>query len=283
MELPEGYVSFEEVHKSAPEPELIRVSDDVELETLHIPGPEPTLVFVHGGLGSLWNPYPQIDAFRDDYGTVSYALAGNGSSSRRPEQSVEGHSQDLRNLLDELDVEYPIIHGHSYGTAVAIEYAKRYPTEGLVLHAGGSHDLTPEFEKPFLRLALVLRFYRLPINSGSLHRLASRIGFHEETPGSVVKDFLKSNPIPNRRSAWETVTGAFWGYDGRGELDRIDSPTLVVNGPADRIVPVEVGWETAERIPHTVFCRLERTGHVGMVERPETYNRLLRSFVEFIR
>jgi pimeloyl-ACP methyl ester carboxylesterase len=75
-------------------------------------------------------------------------LAGNGDSSTRPTQSIDGHVTELRNLLDELGVDQPIIHGHSYGTAIAIEYAKQHSTSALVLHGGGDHDLTLTWENP---------------------------------------------------------------------------------------------------------------------------------------
>ena len=62
-EYPLGYVKFDDVRESVPESTPIQVSESVTLETLHLPGPDPAIVFVHGGLGSLWNPYPQLDAF----------------------------------------------------------------------------------------------------------------------------------------------------------------------------------------------------------------------------
>lgn len=240
-DFPDGYVPFASARETLPDPSRIEVAPTVELETLHLPGPNPTIVFVHGGLGSLWNPYPQLAAFNGDKGLVTYSLAGNGRSTTRSNQTLHSHVADLGALLDALGVDRPIIHGHSYGTAIAIEYAKRHSIGGLVLHAGGDHDLTPAWEKPLLRLFLALRLYRLPTNDELIRQLAYRVGFHEATPEAVVEDFLHSNPMPRRRSAWETVTEAFWGYDGRGDMDRIDVPTLVIHGPADGVVPLEVG------------------------------------------
>lgn len=281
-EFPPGYVPFERVRASVPEPTRTRVSESVALETLHLDGRSPELVFVHGGLGSLWNPYPQLDAFRGERGVVTYSLAGNGDSSDRPEQSLDGHVADLTALLDELGVDRPVVHGHSYGTAVAIEYAKRHPTAGVVLHAGGDHDLTPAWERPLLRAFLALRLYRVPTDDALMRQLAHRVGFHGSASEALVEDFLKSNPVPRRRSAWKTVTGAFWGYDGRPDIDRVDAPTLVVHGPADGIVPIDVARGTAGRIPGAVFCRVERTGHVAMVERPAVYNGLLRAVFDAV-
>ncbi|WP_233737814.1 alpha/beta fold hydrolase [Halocatena pleomorpha] len=155
--------------------------ESVELETLHLSGPAPAIVFVHGGLGSLLNPYLQLDTFEGNHELATYALASNGYSTTRQEQSLSGHVVDLVNLLDELGITNPIIHGHSYGIALAIEYAKRHPTAGLVLHAGGNHDLTPAWEKPLLRIFLPLRRYKILANNALIRQLAYNVGFHEET------------------------------------------------------------------------------------------------------
>lgn len=274
---PPGYIRFHDVKTATPDPTQVQISEAIELETLHLPGPEPYLVFIHGGLGSLWNPYPQIHAFAGDRGVVTYSLAGNGNSSKRPDQSIDGHVADLQNLLDTLDVEQPVLHGHSYGTAIALEYAKHHPTSGLVLHAGGDHDLTPAWEKPFLWLFLALRMYNLPANKALMRWLAHSVGAHESTQETVIEDFLQSNPMPHRRSAWTTVTEAFWGYDGRDDICRVTCPTLVIHGPADGIVPIDVARQTADRISDSLFCRVERTGHIAMIERPAVYNNLLRA------
>lgn len=281
--LPNGYPPFTSVKEQLPRPERTAVDTGVELEALHLPGPGPAVVFVHGGFANLWNHYLQLHEFRGEREVLAYSLAGNGGSTDRPEQTVSGHVADLVGLLDELGVEDPVVHGWSYGTAVALEYAKRYPTAGLVLHAGGSHDLTPGWEKPVLRAVLALRLYRLPTSRRLLREYAYRVLVHEETPEAVVDDFLDSNPPPRRRSAWETVTKAFVGYDGRADLHTIDVPTLVVHGPADGLVPVRVGRETAAALPDAVFCLLERTGHIAPVERPDAYNRLLRALLTAAR
>ena len=279
---PEGYVPFRQVREELPDPELYSVSDAVTLEALHLPGPEPAIVFIHGGLGSLWNPFPQLYTFRGEQGLLTYALAGNGGFSIRPEQTIEGHVADLKNLTARLGIDRPLVHGHSYGTAIAIEYAKEHPCRGVVLHAGGDHDLTPPWEKPLLRLFLALRLYRVFPETAAMRALARWAACHEETPDGLVEDFLQSNPMPRRRSAWKTVTEAFWGYDGRPDIDRVEVPALVIHGPADRIVPMEVARRTARRLPRGEFHSLDRSGHVATAERPAEYNRLLRRFIRVL-
>ncbi|WP_263790037.1 alpha/beta fold hydrolase [Salinibacter sp.] len=278
--LPEGYIPFRQVREELPTPELFVVSDAVTLEALHLPGPEPGIVFVHGGLGSLWNPFPQLYAFRGERALLTYALAGNGGSSTRPEQTIEGHVADLKNLTDFFGLDRPIVHGHSYGSAIAIEYAKEHPCRGVVLHAGGDHDLTPAWEKPLLRLFMALRLYRVVPETILMQTLAQWAACHKDTPRSLIEDFLHANPMPRRRSAWSTVAKAFWGYDGRSDIDRVEVPALVIHGPADQIVSIEVARGTGRRLPHGEFQTIDRSGHISMAERPAEYSQLLHWFIE---
>lgn len=280
---PEGYVEFDRVREALPDPEMADVSGSVTLEALHLPGPGPAIVFVHGGLGSLWNPYPQLYHLRGEQSLLTYALAGNGRSSQRPEQSIEGHVEDLWNLVDHYTLDRPIVHGHSYGAAIAIEYAKNHPCRGLVLHGGGDHDLTPAWEKPLMQMFMGLRLYRVFPEHALMRALARWAACHEDTSDALVEDFLQSNPMPRRRSAWKTVTEAFWGYDGRKDIGRVETPALVIHGPADRIVPMDVARETAHRLPTGVFHAMERAGHVATAERPAEYNRLLRLFIDVVQ
>lgn len=280
-ELPPGYVPPERAREALPDPEPVRVSGDVTLETLHVSGPDPTLVFVHGGLGSLWDPYPQLHALRGDRRLVTYSLAGNRNSSDRPAHTLDGHVTDLENLLDELGVEQPVVHGHSYGTNVAIEYAQRNPVSGLVVASGGDHDLSAAFEPQVLAAVRTLRLYRLPKPTPLVGRLVSAAACHPETPRSVATDFAEANPIPDRRSAY-AVQRAFHGYDGRDDHDRIDAPTLVVHGAADDVVSKAVGEGTADRIPGAVFHCLDGAGHLPFIERPAAYEHLLRALFDAV-
>ncbi|TQN33239.1 pimeloyl-ACP methyl ester carboxylesterase [Haloactinospora alba] len=270
---------YSEVRRRLPGTALINVRPGLSLETMHVPGPSPALVLVHGGLGNLWNFYPQLDRFAGHRELVAYSLAGNGRSEDRAQHSLSGHVRDLAELLAALDVARPVVVGWSYGTAVALEYAKNHPVSGLVLTAGGAFGLTPVWELPLLKLVTALRLYRVLPGGAALRSLAKRTMLHPDSPDSLAADMVRSNPLPRRASAWRTVTDAFWGYDGRDGLDAITCPTLVAHGSADRVVPREAARRTAELLPRGEFHELDRSGHVTVAEQPEAFGALVDSVV----
>ncbi len=67
--------------------------------------------------------------------------------------------------------------------------------------------------------------------------------------------------------------------DSRPDLRRIEVPTLVAVGEADRLTPRDCGEEIAAGIPGAVLRVLEGCGHLPPMERPAPTSRLLREWL----
>lgn len=68
--------NFKEIREKLPEPELTSISSTHVIENVMVEGDAPYVVFIHGGLGSMWNPYCQLDALRGDRGLLTYIFQG---------------------------------------------------------------------------------------------------------------------------------------------------------------------------------------------------------------
>jgi pimeloyl-ACP methyl ester carboxylesterase len=121
--------------------------DGLRLETLSI---EPrarssaTIVMLHEGLGSiaLWKDFPQLLAARTGCRVVAYSRYGHGNSDRLAERrpvAFMHHEGEvvLPELLAKLNLEQPILLGHSDGGSIALIFAGRYPgrVRALILEA----------------------------------------------------------------------------------------------------------------------------------------------------
>ncbi|HEX5008140.1 MAG TPA: alpha/beta fold hydrolase [Hyphomonadaceae bacterium] len=67
--------------------------------------------------------------------------------------------------------------------------------------------------------------------------------------------------------------------DSRPDLPKIKVPTLVIAGAEDKLIPPDNSKEIADGIPGARLELVDHCGHMGMIERPETYTRLLGEFV----
>lgn len=102
------------------------------IETYYeVTGEGTPVVFIHGlGLDHrLWRP--QVDALRDKFETVTYDWRWHGQtgSTGYEEYSISLLADDLRALVQELELERPVFCTHSIGGLIAAEYAVKYPDD----------------------------------------------------------------------------------------------------------------------------------------------------------
>jgi len=125
------------------------VVDGKRLETLWI---EPsaaamgTIVMLHEGLGSiaLWKDFPRRLATRTGHGVLVYSRYGHGNSDKLTEKrQVQFMHREgevvLPELLGKLEIEQPILLGHSDGGSIALIFAGRYPNQARALILEAPH------------------------------------------------------------------------------------------------------------------------------------------------
>jgi pimeloyl-ACP methyl ester carboxylesterase len=62
-------------------------------------------------------------------------------------------------------------------------------------------------------------------------------------------------------------------------VQTIGAETLLIWGRLDGIVPLHHGEALRAALPHARLDVLDRCGHLPMVEKPETFHRLLYDFL----
>lgn len=104
----------------------------------------PTLVFLHEGLGSLalWKDFPAQMASAAKCHALVYSRYGYGNSAPLTESRTIGFMhhealQVLPELLKRLEIDNPILFGHSDGASIALIYAAstQLPLPGMILLA----------------------------------------------------------------------------------------------------------------------------------------------------
>ena len=92
-------------------------------------GDGPDLVLVHGITGNLavWH-LQMVPLLANRFSVLTYDLRGHGYSDM-PETGYDADTmaEDLLQLLDALEIERPMIVGHSYGADIALYFAHLYP------------------------------------------------------------------------------------------------------------------------------------------------------------
>ena len=121
-------------------PLLTTASGEIEYAwTGDAPPGGPTIVMLHEGLGSLsmWRDFPQRLADRTGCRVVAYSRYGYGNSTPLSAPRPISYMHDealivLPELLANLQVESPILFGHSDGASIALIHASRHSVLGVI-------------------------------------------------------------------------------------------------------------------------------------------------------
>jgi pimeloyl-ACP methyl ester carboxylesterase len=114
------------------------------LETIDLGGDErlPAVVLLHEGLGSvgLWRGFPEALNRGTGRRTIAFSRFGHGRSTPPPHARGPTFMHDearevLPALLAALDVERPVLVGHSDGASIALIHGAEHDVAGLVLIA----------------------------------------------------------------------------------------------------------------------------------------------------
>ncbi len=260
--------------------EAVSLRPGVTLRVCHTPGRSPALVFLHGGLGNRFNWRSQYEFARTNgWEALTYDLAGNGQSSPYPRYSIGRHCRDLTRLLRHFQIHNPILCCHSYGVPLGLEWAKRHPTRGLILIAGGTHNLTPWWEMVVAKgLAIGGRhLFRVPaIQQFTAPLLSSN--------SLALQQFLAECPIPTTLSPYQTLE-SFWGYnffDRRKAEQEFDIPALIITAAQDPVFTYEMGLHLTTQFTDHYHLHVQAAGHLVMAERASDVNAAIAQWIQVL-
>lgn len=184
-----------------------------------------------------------------------------------------------------------VLVGCSAGGTAALETYARAPerVRALVLIAPAiTGDVGPPTQirgwmrNPVLRRIgppLVRRFV------GEITR--ERVAGSWSDPGRATDEDVEAYARPMRVERWAQGYWELFAAEPppnlSGLLPRIDVPTLVVSGDADRVISPAANRRTASAIPGAEYVEIAGSGHTPQEERPEELTRVIRRFLGGLR
>lgn len=234
---------------------------------------KPTLVFLHGGGG--WSEHwqwqlPYCAAFTR---VLTCDLRGHGrSATPRGRYTVETFVADLHALLTQLQIDHPILVGHSLGGSVALRYAFDFPDQvaGLaILDSGCGAALAP---REGYRALVVARVHDFAAARATLYP-------YDSSPHSGRADFvhavLAATPAPPVGVIHATHYGIIT-HNNAAAAAFITCPVLVLGAADMAYWPSIQSWR--DYVPHARLMGIAHSGHYLMLEQPEQVNAALAQF-----
>ena len=182
--------------------------------------------------------------------------------------SIQDMANDALGVLDHLQINQAHLVGVSMGGMIGQRICIGSPQRALSLTSIMSSSGAKGLPGPTPDMRRVL--FTPPAKAGTqaAHQHALRFvqalagpGFaHPEgSQQQLVNDSLKRSSRP--MGAYRQMLAAMADRERAGLLARITTPTLVIHGKADPLVPYACGEDTARRIPNAKMHGIEGMGH----------------------
>ena len=243
------------------------------------------------GLQGRWEwMRPAVEALAKHHRVVSFSLCDERTSPFPcdPARAFENFVAQVGTAMDRAGLREAAIVGVSYGGLIAAEFSARHPerVSALVLASAlHSHWRPNQDQQRFLRSPRLLsplfaanaRARMQPEVAAAFPAMGARLRFMA-SQGARVAMAPASPSRMARRVAWAT---------GHRFADprTITARALVLTGEAtlDHVVPVQVTEQYMKELQSAQRVVLERTGHIGLVTRPDSFAEILGRFVDGTR
>lgn len=256
--------------------------------TVHLrdegPKDAPAIVLLHGSNADLHTWEPWVAALKGQYRVIRFDQVGHGLTGPDPKDdySRDNYVADILEVADRLGLKQFILGGNSMGGKHALAFAIAHPERltGLVLVDGSGG--------PMLKLDT-----RKDEDSGNIgFKIAQTPGINllveQITPRSLIQQSLEQS-VSVKSVASEAAVTRYWellrypgnrratlkrfGYPydplAEAEIAKVTTPTLILWGEEDRVIPVEAGEWLAKTMPNDTLVIYPGIGHLPHEEAPE--------------
>jgi 3-oxoadipate enol-lactonase len=248
---------------------LAELTDSRCYYELHGSGSPVILIPGLGTTCELWSPVTQ--QLEQSFSVILFDNRDIGRSvSKRPPQTLVDFTVDVIELMDHLQLDRAHVIGLSLGGIVAQRLAIDHPSrvDRLVLMSCADRF------GPYLReIAKLLgqSLYRFPpeLFRRTIELLGTSPMYFDDHAKEIEQKIAADCDTGIARKAVVRQLRCLSCHDAVGEDYRIESPTLVIAGDHDTLVPAFYARRMSQLIPNSEFVLVPNCGHNPLIERPE--------------
>ncbi|MCA0985916.1 alpha/beta fold hydrolase [Guptibacillus algicola] len=246
----------------------------------------PVLTLLHGFLSSTFSYRRLIPLLSKHYTVVAIDLPPFGRTEKSSTfvHSYQNFAEVVIELLERLSIDETVMIGHSMGGQVALRASGLngdLVKKNILLCSSGYLEKAKQ--------SLVYSSY-LPFFSMYLKRWLSRKGakgnlincvydpelIDEEMVDGYIQPFFNEGIF---RSLVRMIRDRE-GDLSEEELRTIETPSLLIWGEHDKVVPLQIGKRLAKDLPNSELIVYEKTGHLLPEEQPHSILRDIQTFIQ---
>ena len=221
-----------------------------------------TVVLLHGWGQNIEMMKPVGDNLTD-YDVIIIDFPGHGKSEEPKEiWDLIDFTNMIHELLKSLNIDNPILIGHSFGGKISLLYASMYQTKKLIL-----------FGSPFkvkknpnsLKVKTLKKLKQIP----GLNKLAE-----------TMKKHIGSTDYRNASPMMRDILVKHVNTDITENVKKIKCPTIIIWGTNDIAVPIEDAYELETLIKDSAVIPYEGCTHYAYLERINQTVSIIRNFIK---
>lgn len=267
--------------------EYITVEKNVKLHVTDLGEGKP-VVLIHGWpLSDAMYEYQYQFLVEKGYRIIGITLRGFGKSDKPyGAYNYDVYTQDIKTVLDKLDVKDAALGGFSMGGAIAIHYVAKYNSARVsklaLLGAAAPiwtkrSDYNYGFSKEAVNELIALSKVNRP---QLLENFGKIFGASETALSTGIGNWLGGINIEASPYATTQSLIALRDTDLRGELSKITIPTAIFHGTKDAICEFALAEQMQKGIKGSYIVKFENSGHGLFYEELEKFNTELLAFLK---
>jgi pimeloyl-ACP methyl ester carboxylesterase len=239
---------------------------------------EENLLLIHGLGASAERWEHVIPQFAKNYRVLVPDLIGFGLSDKPlVDYTTDYLSNFIRKFLKKLNIDSVIIIGSSLGGQIGAEftYQNNSMVKKLVLISPSG---IMKHSTPALDAYVMAALY--PSDSSASNAFQIMSG-SKNIDKKTIKGFVQRMKLPNAKMAFmSTLLGLKDAEIISEKLVSIKSPTLIIWGENDPIIPIKYAQSFVSEIDDCRFVKMENCGHTPYVESPDKFYKIVSDFLK---
>jgi len=232
-------------------------------------GEKKPIILLHGWGTNSNTFYDLINYIKNDYLVYAIDLPGFGKSNEpKKPYSLNDYVDFLEEFIKALQIEKPVILGHSFGGRIAIKYASKSSNIGkliLVDSAGIKPHLTLNKRFKILRYKF-LKFYYKALKD------ATRFNQLTKEAGSI--DYKSSSEV--MKGTLVRVVNE----DLKKHIKKIKCETLLIWGSDDASTPLKDAKYMNKHISNSGLVVFDDCGHFPYIEKKYYFHLVIGKYLE---
>lgn len=264
-----------------------------EIQIAEYPGEKDAIIAIHGLTGTHKNMHYYAEKFKGEFRFIAVDLRGRGNSAEAdPKPSIFKHSEDILGLIKELNIENPILLGHSMGAFISSIVASKLDSVKAVILLDGAAKMS-DHQQAIVKPSLG----RLSKKYQSKEHYVEEIKEIYSNLGITWNDTLQETveyEVGQVEQHWENKSTeakiladfqSFYLFDPQEICSKIDCPVLLVyaKGNIGKMPPLFYlsDYEETQANMKNIETVISDSNHYTMVfENRDDINKSIESFLK---